>query len=153
MKASHAVITALLLCLLAPACANNASEQASPLAVAEAAYKAGRYAKAQQIADSLIIGDGLADLSATSLCRLSLLFMRLGEISGDEATNTAFAARALEAADKINADSTRMFILALPVDDKARLLLAEAVSEGAKHTVDADSLDAAPDSLIFNTEE
>lgn len=137
---------------LATSCGDRTESQAAPLSVAEAAFADGRYAKAQQIADSIAIGDTFADLDAEQLCRLSLLFMRLGEVSGEVEANTGLAARALEAAVARSSDSTALFIDGLPFDDRARLVLAEAVAEGSRHPFDADSLNIDIDSLIIETD-
>lgn len=133
----------------ATSCTESSAKQADPLAIAEEAFADGYYAKAQQIADSMVLGTSMSNMGASELCRLSLLFMRLGEVGGEDNANIAFAARVLEAADRVDKDSTDAFIAALPVDDRARLVLAEAVAEGSRHKIEADSLTVGSDSLTL----
>lgn len=148
MKSAFQLLSALILICFAVSCGGATDSVEQPLDKAEQAYQEGMYGKAQTLADSLVTEGSLRRLSPTSLCRLSLLLVRLGEVSGEIEPNTALAARALEAAVKSDRDSTVVFIEGLPVDDRARLLLVEAVSEGSRHVFDADSAEAAIDSLI-----
>ena len=53
------------------------------------------YAAAQTICDSLAPKCDSTDMPVSELCRLSLLFMKLGDYAGDIDTNTAQAARTL----------------------------------------------------------
>lgn len=131
----------LFLAVLLPACSNSARQKDEPLVQAEEAYKIGRYAKAQIIADSLAIGSSFDKLDNDDLCRLSLLFARLGEVAGEEEANIAIAARVLEAATARDSDSTIMFINSLSPDDRARILIVETIAEAYKHPVHPDSIE------------
>lgn len=101
----------------------------STLDKAEQSYRDGRYALAQQLCDSIVLGERADSMSTAELCRLSLLFMRLADTAGDIDANTAFAARTLKAALNRNADSTLMFVSSVPVEDQARLAILTAINE------------------------
>lgn len=131
----------LILAVLLPACSKSTKQKDEPLVQAEEAFKIGRYAMAQLIADSLAIGSSFDKLDNEDLCRLSLLFARLGEVAGEEEANIALAARVLEAATARDSDSTAMFISALPPDDRARILIVETIAEAYKHPLHPDSLE------------
>jgi len=109
----------------------------------EAAYSEGRYAKAQALADSLVIGPDFATLDTWDLCRLSLALMRLGESADASDVNTAFAARCLSAAFMRDSDSTALYIRAVNNEDRARLMLLRSLNE-ASHTAPA-----AEDSISY----
>lgn len=138
----------LSLSWLAVSCSRSTESRSTLLEDAEVAYGAGHFDDAQQIADSISAPGNLQELDVSTLCRLSLLYMRLGERSDEEA-NFANAARAIEAAATVDNDSTVAFFLALPVEDQARFRLVEAISEGSRHILSPDSLFADPDSLIL----
>ena len=132
---------------LAVSCSRSAESRASLLEDAELAYGTGHFDDARQIVDSISAGT-LQNFDVSTLCRLSLLYVRLGERS-DEEVNFANAARAIEAAALRDNDSTMTFFRSLPVEDQARFRLVEAISEGSKHILSPDSLFAEPDSLFF----
>ena len=133
---------------LLPACSKDVSAEPCPLEIAENAFVEGRFAKAQQISDSIIIGQSFGDLDAKGLCRLSLLFVHLAEVSADDGANTAMAVRAMDAAVKSDSDSTAAYIRRLPVDDRSRLLIVEQIAEFAKNPVHPDSIVEMPDSIL-----
>lgn len=112
-----------------------------PLGEAESEFNAGNYASAQQLCDSLLLGESLTALSVDQLCRLTLLFMRLGDSAGDIDANTAFAARTLKAAVDRNADSTLIFLNSIPLEDKARLAILTAINEARYAPAVSDSTD------------
>lgn len=109
----------------------------------EEAYGEGRYAAAQALADSLVIGPQFGRLDTWDLCRLSLALMNLGETAGDAEVNTAFAARCIRAAFCRDSDSTALYIRAMNNEDRARLLLLVNINE-ASHTASAEE-----DSLYY----
>lgn len=148
MKLSVQILLSIVLTVCAAACAHTASMPDRPLDAAEQAYADGKYVRAQMLADSIVLSSDLAEMQATSLCRLSLLLMRLSEVNGDAGSNIAFAAHALEAAERCDSDSTAIFIESLPVDDRARLVMVNSIAEGSRFAADADSLDMAIDSLM-----
>ena len=137
--AFYVVIAFIALGFGASSCAHDDDTKATPIEIAD-----GRYAKAQSIADSIMLGPSFADLDVAQLCRLSMLLTRLGESSTDEEVNTAMAARALEAAFALDSDSTASFIRNVPLDDRARVAIVTALS-----TARGDSLIEEPDSLIY----
>ncbi len=128
-------------------CSKNNVSHATLLADAEMAYSQGHYDNAQLIADSITAAGVLERMNVDMLCRLSLLYMHLGE-RFDEEANIANAAKTLDAAAARDNDSTIVFIRALPVEDQARFVLVEAVSEGSRHILDSDSLFSESDSLF-----
>lgn len=138
----------LLIALLsALSCSGPSEAPVDLLDEAELAFEHGQFRQAQLLADSIIGDSRIEKLDVGNLCRLSLLFVRLGERSDEEA-NIVNAAKALDAAALRDNDSTATFIRELPVDDQARFVLVEAVSEGSKHILSLDSLFAEPDSLF-----
>lgn len=148
MKLSVQIILFIVLTVCVASCSHTATMPRQPLEAAEQAYAEGKYAKAQMLADSLMLSPAFSGLQATSLCRLSLLLMRLSEVNGDAGGNIAFAAHALDAAERCDSDSTAMFIESLPVDDRARLIMVNSITEGSRFVADTDSLDMAMDSLM-----
>ena len=115
-------------------CNGSKELQESALDKAESAYNNERYAKAQGICDSLVIGKSFSTLDTWDLCRLSLLLMRLAENAGEPETNTAFAARCMRAAVERDSDSTRIYVQAMPTEDQARIMLLTGINE-ARHDV------------------
>lgn len=147
MKTAFYVVFLLMTLFVASvACSRQSATVSSPLDAAEQAFSAGRYAKAQNIADSIMLGTTFGQLSAPELCRLSLLFTRLGEYSGDEQANTAMGARALVAAYERDSDSTAYFLRNVSIDDRARMAIIIALS---KLTDRQDSIIEEPDSLVY----
>ena len=89
---------------------------------AEEAFNDGRFAKAQALCDSLVLGNSFSELSIDQLCRLSLLFAKLGENGADDEANTAFAAYSLRRALTLDKDSVSIFTHSLSMDDQARFM-------------------------------
>lgn len=139
------IILVIVLGQFVSSCTGGVASEAALLSDAEQEYLQGRYTAAQKLADSISAGD-MNSLSVEDLCRLSLLYVRLGERS-DEESNMAGATRALDAAAMRDNDSTMAFIESLSVEDRAGLKLVEAVAEGSRHVVNFDSLDVEADSL------
>ncbi len=123
------------------ACTDNKAETTDAhIESAEEAYSYGRMARAQSLCDSLFFGDEFGRLGIWELCRLSLLFMRLGEDSGEPEANTAFAARCLKAAVTRDSDSTMIYVKAMPVEDRARLLLLHSLNEASHSAPEEDTI-------------
>lgn len=117
------------------ACATHDTAPQSPVDIAEEAFAAHRYAKAQQIVDTITLG------SVDELCRVSLLFMRLAEVQPDiDEANIANAARAYTAAVARDSDSAVIVMSNVDIDDRGRAALVRAIA-AAQH----------PDSLAFDT--
>lgn len=93
-----------------------------------------------------MLGTTFGKLNVSELCRLSLLFIRLGEKSNDEQGNTAMATRALVAAYGLDSDSTSIYLHNVPVDDRARMAIVNALSNAR---VEGDSIIEEPDSLLY----
>lgn len=142
--AFYVAIVFIALGFCVSSCSHDKDTKATPLESAEEAFAAGHYSQAQNIADSLMLGSSFDRLNVSELCRLSMLFTRLGEISADEEANTAMAARALEAAFLLDSDSTASFVRNVPLDDRARVAIVTALS-----TARGDTLIEEPDSLIY----
>lgn len=123
-----------------PAC-SYAEPDRTPVEHVELAIDNGRYATAQELCDSLILGPSFGNLSVNELCRLSLAFMRLSENTSNEEANTAFAARSLQAAIERDSDSTIIFLNSVPVEDQARLALITAINEAHNAPAITDTVD------------
>ncbi|MCM1441672.1 MAG: hypothetical protein NC131_21055 [Roseburia sp.] len=139
---------ALIVLLLAACTPDRHAAGVSDLDIAEAAYADGRYASAQNICDSLVLGSSFGSLNVSELCRLSMLFMHLGENSGDEGATTAMATRCLSEALAIDPDSTMAIIRQMPSDDRGRAIVLTALYESAQTA--GDSLMIHPDSIPDN---
>lgn len=148
MKISAALTTAYILLAAATSCSTAATSPADDIAAAEQAYEHGHYLRAQAVADSVLNNVSPEKLGATSLCRLSLLLMRIGEASGEIETSTASAAHALDAAIKCDSDSTHMFINNLSAADRAQLMLVSAVTDGSRHAATHGICDDADEESI-----
>lgn len=141
---------AALTLVAAAACTSGARDaDASSLQKAEYAFSEGRYARSQAICDSLVLGNQFGRLNVDELCRLSMLFMRLGEQNGDEGGTTAMATRCLSAAFARDSDSTVTIIRAMPSEDRSRAMLLAALNESAA-TASPDSLIIPADSIPDN---
>lgn len=138
----YAIAVLAALCA-SQACSRTPVTPMSELDRVEEAFGQGRYAAAQAMADSLVIGSQFGSLDTWDLCRLSLALMNLGETAGDSEVNTAFAARCVRAAFSRDSDSTALYIRAMNNEDRARLLLLVNINE-ASHTAPADE-----DSLYY----
>lgn len=138
----YTIAVAAALCA-SQACSRTPVTPMSELDRVEEAFGQGRYAAAQAMADSLVIGSQFGSLDTWDLCRLSLALMNLGETAGDSEVNTAFAARCVRAAFTRDSDSTALYIRAMNNEDRARLLLLVNINE-ASHTAPADE-----DSLYY----
>lgn len=127
----------------------------SDLDHAEAAFNDGRYARAQLLCDSLVLGTAMDTLSVPDRCRLALMFMRLSEISGQEEANAAFALRSLRAAIAADSDSTVVYTRSLPVEDQARIMILVELNESSRNpAINSDSVILCndEDSVINNYE-
>lgn len=140
MKKSAIVALAALLCLLSSGCSEQHHTPMSAVDRVESAYDEGRYVTAQAMADSLVIHSDFGSLDVYDLCRLSLVLMRLGEVAGESEVNTAFAAHCLKAAVARDSDSTSVYVQAMPLEDRARILMLTAINEAAFTPLDTDSI-------------
>lgn len=133
------ILPVLVLAAALGACSHR-STSGEALSQAIEAYDAADYRTAQNICDSLAVDSRLATLDATRLCDLSLLLLHLSETAGNEDENIALAARSLQKARILSADSVEMFFSALPVEDRARLVMLTAITEGHNTPVPADTV-------------
>ena len=148
MKNLITIIAALLLVIAAYACRQESAGSLSPLAVAEEAFANGRFAKAQRICDTLVIGDSFSRLDAGELCRLSMLLVGLGEFSAEEGANFAMASRSMNAAYLADSDSVMSYIHGLEADDQAVAVMLLALRD-ASACADSMCLAADADSVAF----
>lgn len=137
----YAVLAAAL--CAAAACSHRQYDAPAAVDKIEIDCREGRYASAQGLADSLVIGPAFSQLNTQELCRLSLALMLLGENSAEPEANTAFAARCLNAALTRDSDSTALYIKTVNNEDRATLLMLKSLNE-ASHTAPADE-----DSLYY----
>ncbi len=139
------LVYALICVVAAVSCTTHSGESGSePIDAAEQAYADGHYRRAQNVAEELLTGSGLEGLDVGELCRVSLLFERLGDATGNEDGNTAVAARALSAAFAIDSDSTARYIGGLSLDDRARMSIVATLANRGNGL---DSLIVEPDSI------
>ncbi|MDE6464923.1 MAG: hypothetical protein K2L16_09895 [Muribaculaceae bacterium] len=144
------ILTTILIAAALTACTDAGKTPVSELGRAQEAYEEGRYARSQAICDSLIIGSEFSDLNVDELCRLSMLFMRLGENAGDEEVNTALATRCLSAAFMRDSDSTATVIRLMPSEDRARIMILSALNDASQRAAGPDSLVIPADSIPDN---
>lgn len=130
-KLIEIIMCAVPALILAIACSGPDVGSVTPVDEAEDAFAHGRYAKAQNVCDSIVLGPSFADTDVWDLCRLSLLLVRLGESTGDNDVNTAFAVRCLRAAIQRDSDSTSIYIQAMPNEDRARMMILSAINEAS----------------------
>lgn len=126
--------------LVLGACGTSSQTPVDKLDQAEESLASGDVAKAQQLADQLADDQTIGQLSTAELCRLSVLFMHLGE---DNEANTALAARAIGAAFAADRDSTQTFIDALPIADQAEIMIVATLGAPLKvkdYTEEPDSI-------------
>lgn len=141
MKFLPALFLTLITAAGLAACATHDTAPQSPVDIAEEAFAAHRYAKAQQIVDTITLGSAADYMSVDELCRVSLLFMRLAEVQPDiDEANIANAARAYTAAVARDSDSAVIVMSNVDIDDRGRAALVRAIA-AAQH----------PDSLAFDT--
>lgn len=122
----------------------------SDVTLAEQALAEGRYARAQHIADTLVVGSSFSDLNVEELCRLAMVFMELGENAEDPGVTVASATRCLGAAFERDSDSTAACIRDMDSEDRARAMVVNALIEAASRTASPDSLIIPPDSIPDN---
>lgn len=141
MKKLVCLIALLIFLSVSHACSSCSTEtKGSGIEDAEEAYTYGRLMRAQALCDSLLLGDQFGSLDTWDLCRLSLLFMRLGEYSEEPEVNTAFAARCIRAAIERDSDSTRTYVQAMPVEDQARFMMLYTLSEASHDAPEEDTV-------------
>ncbi len=144
-------IISVILLLFAVSCTGDRSaDPTEALDVAERAFAQGRYARAQSICDTLVMGSTFSSLDVDRLCRLSLLFMRLGENGSDEGVTTALATRCLSAAFLRDSDSTAMAIRAMSPDDRSRAMVLTALNESAQRVSQNDTIVILSDSIPYD---
>ena len=145
------LLTALAVLLALAACGHlGTTAPADDIALAEQALEQGRYAKAQRIADTLVLGNSFGALSVDEKCRLAMLFMQLSENAEDAGGATAAATRCFSAALAADSDSTMLFMRNLEGENRARAMVLTALYEASERTVSADSIVIPPDSIPDN---
>ena len=135
---------------------SGAKDQADErLEAAEAAVNRGDMATAESLADAVTENDG--NLSVDRLGRLSILYMKIGELATDNSDYVAKASRCYRSAFELNADSARVFYTDVDTDDvpyvmTLSLIVSSADNPTAMPDEIADSLFA--DSIFhFHAEE
>lgn len=128
----------LLVSAFLQACGSSAP--ATALSRAEDAVADGMYGVAQSICDDLSASAEFDRLSVDELCRLSLVYVKLGENTDNADANIIAAARSLQAAAERDADSTALFLDAVPVEDRARMAIISAINEAHNTPLLGDTL-------------
>jgi len=99
------------------ACGGDAVD--AGIAEAERALAAGDYATAQSLCDDITPADnGLTDMRASQLGRLSIIYLKLDERT-DDGSNAERATRCYRAAFKVDPDSASIFYRHLPPQEYA----------------------------------
>lgn len=127
------IFTAIILALALAACSGSGAQQ-SQVAEAQTDFDAGNYSRAQTTCDH-IMADSVEfeKLDVGQLCTLAELYIRLDSARTDTPAsvaepNEAMAARCLNRARAIDADSVDMFISTRPRDRASRLAVINIVS-------------------------
>lgn len=141
MKTAFFVVISVIVLTLAAVSCRGSKDDYPALDKAEEAYAVGLYSEAQSIADSLMLKSPDM-LGVNELCRISLLFARLGDNNGNIDSNTAMAARALSAAFDLDSDSTVSYLGGIALDDRARMAIVAALTTAGCET---DSFIVEPD--------
>lgn len=123
MKIRTAIIAAAVAAMLAACSSSSASDD---IAVAEEAVAQNDPARAREIADGLTRGKDLSRLSINELGRLSMIYMKLSDLS-DEGESVANATHCFREAFKLNADSARMFYSSVSVDEEKYVVMLSAI--------------------------
>lgn len=103
------------LCSIAGCTSTHGDSTASTLSEAEAALSAGQTRSARAIADELC-NDTTATMTATELCRLSIVYMGLSDIEETD-INTALATRCYRRAMTLDPDSAIAYYEGLPLEE------------------------------------
>lgn len=140
MKTAFFVVISVILLILSTVSCTGGKDKYIALNKAEEAYATGLYSEAQSIADSIMFESSM-DLGVNELCRLSLLFARLGDNNGYVDSNTAMAARALSAAFALDSDSTANYLSGIALEDRASMAIVTALTTAG---CDSDSFIVEP---------
>lgn len=134
------LISALMLvAIMLQAC--GTSTPAASVEQAEDALANGHYEAAQTICDNLVGSPDYEKLTIDELCRLSIVYVKLGENTDNTDANIVAAARSMQKASDRDADSTALFIDAVSVEDRARVALITAINEARNALLSPDTLE------------
>ena len=107
-------IIIILSILILSACSSK--NESYSILEAEKYIAINEYKSAQTICDEIIKSNELNNISATTLCRLSMAYMKLSEQS-NENENIAIATKCYQTATKLYPDSASLFFSELVIDD------------------------------------
>lgn len=110
--------------------------------MAEADFDNGHIESAKSICDEIIADGNAEQMSVDRLCRLSVLLVKLAD-HGDEESYIALAARSMKTALARDADSVRIFVRNLPVDQQAQTVMLQQLTDAIDRPVKdlTDSID------------
>lgn len=135
-------IVAFFLCLAISCSSARKDAHGCPIEQVEALLSTGRLAEARSLANE-IASDTTARLSATSLCRLSIIYMKLSDIEEAD-INTALATRCYRRAFILDADSAAAYYESLPLDESRHVDLMSKLepvfSPGSHIYLEEDSI-------------
>ncbi|MCM1519766.1 MAG: hypothetical protein NC098_03170 [Lachnoclostridium sp.] len=120
------------------ACSTSDHAVNDRIAEAEAALNAGDFVKAQSLSET-VSGD-LSSLTVRQLCRLSLLYIKIGENTENE-DDIDLAARCYREAFELDTDSAVLIYAECPVQDITYVMTLTALVR------DAESVDSFPDEM------
>lgn len=133
----------IIACGIAACSTPGGAEASASISEAEDALNAGYATDARSIADALS-GDTTATLSATELCRLSIIYMKISDIEETD-INTTLATRCYRRAIAADADSAAYYYENLPLEESRHVdlmsKLAPMLSSDRDTYIDEDSLE------------
>lgn len=118
------------------------------LVAAETAMANSDYTMAQKICNSIADRDSLNDLSATQLCKLSIILMELSE-HNDEETNVGMATNCYHKALELHADSALRFYRSLPPERESLVHMLWVLDRS--ESSDGLILDIPADSAVIDS--
>lgn len=126
-------IAAILFVMIAAACSSDSSSAVSDeITEAEHSLSAGDPATAKEISDALMKGDTHARLTVGDLCRLSMVYMQLADIS-DEGDNIGYATQCWREAYKMQPDSAKAYYNRVPAELQKNVILLAALVRTMDH--------------------
>lgn len=131
-------------CLSVTACSSTGSSAsvADDIAEAEQSVVAGDPSGAKKICDALMKGDAHSRLTVGDLCRLSMVYMQLADIS-DEGDNIGYATQCWREAHKMQPDSAKAFYSRVPAEEQEDVILLAALVRTMDH----------PGSIVLDEED
>ena len=119
----YLIAIATVAAILSACSSSNPSEDIS---LAEESIIINEPTRAREIADGLTKGKDLSRLSISDLGRLSMIYMKLSDMT-DEGESVANATHCFREAFKLNPDSARLFYSNVSVDEEKYVVMLSAI--------------------------